>query len=432
MPGTSLPHALVVEDEALLLDAISMALGRTGSLRISRAHDASEALAIARVDLPDVVITDVKMPGISGLELLELLRNDFPTLPIVVMSAFGPSVRRQALRKGATHFLDKPFPIAELRGVLQSVLVKRGSMMPTPSDASFEGAIESLSVPDIIQVACMTRGSARIELSSSAGSGLLFIEGSNVVDAEWEGRSGIDAVRAAMSLGSGRFRVYSGTSHEPRSIHMPWTELVMECARLQDEQRASSAEAPSPVVQPPAGPATLASPPLSAASSSVESPPSAASSSVGPAPAVGEASAGSLELSFARLERRGEAPSPPSSPVSPAAQGAPFRLLQAAEALGQISRIAGLYLGKSVLANYWQNTMPEGLAAFRVERGMPCAQGEDRELSADEAAAVRRWVDSFLRRGEKIVVELREESRRGLASGHQEMLGLDGPEEELR
>ena len=64
---------------------------------------------------PDVVVLDVQLPGVNGLQVLDRVRQRWPDLPVIVMTSFaGPDTRDDARRRGATGFMDKPFSIARL------------------------------------------------------------------------------------------------------------------------------------------------------------------------------------------------------------------------------------------------------------------------------------------------------------------------------
>lgn len=151
-------QALIVEDEGLLLDSLEKSLRRIEWLRISKAQTAELALGQIALDPPDVVITDVRMPGMGGLELLDQIRSLRPDVPVVVMTAYGVHLQREAMRRGATCFLEKPFRMSELRGVLQLLFASAGTIAPTPAtNVNFEGRLESLSLADIVQVVCLSR-----------------------------------------------------------------------------------------------------------------------------------------------------------------------------------------------------------------------------------------------------------------------------------
>src|SRR5947207_13941881 len=88
-------------------------------MEVRAAESAERALAMLGDAAPDVILSDVRMPGIDGLELLRLLRERAPTVDVVIMSAFDdmPTVVT-AMREGAMDFLAKPLDLHDVRGVL--------------------------------------------------------------------------------------------------------------------------------------------------------------------------------------------------------------------------------------------------------------------------------------------------------------------------
>jgi DNA-binding NtrC family response regulator len=103
-----------VDDEELYRRALERIVARAGH-QVSTAHDASEALQLAATQPLDLVLCDVKMPGISGLELVRQLHELDPDLPCIVITGYGsPESSVEALRAGAFWYLEKPFDQAHL------------------------------------------------------------------------------------------------------------------------------------------------------------------------------------------------------------------------------------------------------------------------------------------------------------------------------
>jgi DNA-binding NtrC family response regulator len=102
-------HVLVVDDEELYRRSLERILTRVGH-EVSEARDASEALAIATALPVDLVLADIRMPGINGLELVRQLHESHPDLPCIVVTGFGgPEQSIEALKAGAFWYLEKPF-----------------------------------------------------------------------------------------------------------------------------------------------------------------------------------------------------------------------------------------------------------------------------------------------------------------------------------
>ena len=101
---------LVVDDDIQMLSALEAALRRKGHTveTASNGIDAASKLENASVQ---AVITDLRMPGMDGLELLHHVRRTKPALPVIVLSAYGTvPTAVDAMKAGATDFLLKPFP----------------------------------------------------------------------------------------------------------------------------------------------------------------------------------------------------------------------------------------------------------------------------------------------------------------------------------
>jgi DNA-binding response OmpR family regulator len=115
---------LIVEDEPLMAAAIEGKLKNEG-YDVTVVTDGRDALKEIEEDKPDLVITDILMPFISGLELIGLLRsNSFEYIPIIVLSGMGEEdTVIEAFQLGADDFITKPFNDKEL-----SMRVKRFSL----------------------------------------------------------------------------------------------------------------------------------------------------------------------------------------------------------------------------------------------------------------------------------------------------------------
>ena len=105
---------LVVDDKELMRDSVAAILSRKGHAVVT-APDAKAALARIADKRPEAVVTDLQMPGMNGLELLEEIRRIDAELPVVFMTAFGSvETAVEAMRKGAFDYVTKPFSGDEL------------------------------------------------------------------------------------------------------------------------------------------------------------------------------------------------------------------------------------------------------------------------------------------------------------------------------
>src|ERR1700704_5677975 len=103
------PRILVIDDDAGIRESLKMTLEYDG-YDVSGAATGQEGLALAEREAPDLILLDIKMPGMDGLDVLGRLRAINEPIPVVMISAKGttkPAV--DATKRGAAHFLDKPF-----------------------------------------------------------------------------------------------------------------------------------------------------------------------------------------------------------------------------------------------------------------------------------------------------------------------------------
>ncbi|MFZ2853960.1 MAG: phosphate regulon transcriptional regulator PhoB [Rhodocyclaceae bacterium] len=122
---------LVVEDEPAIQALITASLQHAGH-RVMCALDAEEATRLVRDSLPDVVLLDWMLPGISGVQFARRLRGDERTrdLPIIMLTARGEELDKVAgLEAGADDYLTKPFSPRELLARIKAVLRRRAPQM---------------------------------------------------------------------------------------------------------------------------------------------------------------------------------------------------------------------------------------------------------------------------------------------------------------
>ncbi|TKD06492.1 sigma-54-dependent transcriptional regulator [Polyangium fumosum] len=120
--GKPRARVLVVDDEASARSGLEKLLRQEG-YAVDAAADGPSALQIAADRPPDVVVTDLKMPRMDGLELLQKLRATYPGVPVIMVTAFGEvSTAVQAMRSGADDFITKPVDFDALAFSIERVI----------------------------------------------------------------------------------------------------------------------------------------------------------------------------------------------------------------------------------------------------------------------------------------------------------------------
>ena len=138
-------HVLVVDDDPTVSDVVRRYLERS-DFDVTLAVDGQQALAAAAEHRPDLVVLDLMLPGLDGLEVCRRLRTRDPDLPVVMLTALGEeSDRVLGLSLGADDYVTKPFSPRELVLRVQSVL--RRSRRPSDSAP---GELETLIDGDLV------------------------------------------------------------------------------------------------------------------------------------------------------------------------------------------------------------------------------------------------------------------------------------------
>jgi signal transduction histidine kinase len=127
------PLVLVIDDEEAMRDSCSQIL-RKSDYRVETAEDGSAGLDKVKSLVPDLVLVDLKMPGISGFEILEQLKNLDPyIIPIVITGYATVDSAVEAMKKGAYDFLPKPFSPEELRIIVRRAYERRKLLLGAES-----------------------------------------------------------------------------------------------------------------------------------------------------------------------------------------------------------------------------------------------------------------------------------------------------------
>jgi two-component system response regulator DesR len=136
-------RVVLVEDQAMVLGALAALLERAPGIQVvAQASSGMEALAAVAAHSPDVLITDIEMPEMSGLELADCLMRDHGTVRVIVLTTFArPGYLHRALEAGALGYLLKDRPARELAEAVRKVY--RGERV-----VDSELAADALSEPD--------------------------------------------------------------------------------------------------------------------------------------------------------------------------------------------------------------------------------------------------------------------------------------------
>lgn len=226
-------NILVVDDEESFRFGVEQLLQQRG-YQVASARSAEHALDVLEKRQIDVVITDIKMPGMDGFELVQWLRKHRPSVRVLMTTGFDSlQAREQSKALGAVSYLAKPVDLGELTDRLQRLFAGGG----------WSGTVEDLSLSESLQLLVSTRKDKTLEVSSLPNRvGRIYLKEGQIVHAEAEGRRGLDAFFEILSWPSGGFTEIPTEAPAERTLHESTSWLLLEAARRKDEVELKGAE----------------------------------------------------------------------------------------------------------------------------------------------------------------------------------------------
>ncbi|MFO1497652.1 MAG: response regulator [Verrucomicrobiota bacterium] len=228
-------RVLLVDDDPRLLAVLQPLLTdySGGRWEARTAVDASTALAILQEGLIDLVVIDVHMPLVDGIQFLRLVHRRFPGLAKVVLTGDATGAHRQVcLNSGADLYLEKP----RLAAGWQSIFATLDQLARLKgADSGFRGVLRRVELQDVLQMECLARSSSVFDITDGSLSGRIYIQDGNFIHAQAGDKLGVEALNALLALKHGEFSLHPFAEPSARTVEGQWEFLLMEAARQRDE-----------------------------------------------------------------------------------------------------------------------------------------------------------------------------------------------------
>lgn len=223
-----LKRILIVDDEEDMVWSLRQNINNDRlQVEIFTAASGEEALTVLNGNHIDLVLTDIRMPGMSGLDLLLEVKNRFPYTMVIIMTAFPSNeFKKEALLRGGLHFIEKPFDIKELRDVIRHALREENV---------FKGTVSGVGLADVIQINGLSRATLLLRVNQGESLGGIYFQEGEVVHAICGELEGEDAFFKIMEFTGGRLDSMPFTDLSARTINASLEALIFESARRLDE-----------------------------------------------------------------------------------------------------------------------------------------------------------------------------------------------------
>jgi len=217
---------LVADDEDVFLRSVVEGLAaELPGVELYTAHDGIEALAAVERHAVDLVVTDVKMPRMDGMQLIAELVSRGIRAPVVLVTAFGTrSIELEARRHGVVSVIDKPIDFPFLVEICRNTLrsLERGTM-------------GGVTLAGLLQLLEMERRSCTVRVLARGASGRVFLDRGQVVGSTQDELQGMEALCRILSWPDPRIEL-GPPKVLPDAEPMSLQEALLEAARLSDER----------------------------------------------------------------------------------------------------------------------------------------------------------------------------------------------------
>ena len=128
-------RVLLIDDEEMLCEMMKQRLEHTGGFEVGFATDGKTGLLMAKKGSPDVILLDIRMPKMSGIEVLKALKKDYPLseIPVIMLSGLlDEATKTECNYQYGEEYVEKPVDLSQLRERIEAVLRRVGKLPPLP------------------------------------------------------------------------------------------------------------------------------------------------------------------------------------------------------------------------------------------------------------------------------------------------------------
>ena len=229
-------QVLLVDDSMAFLETFTELFEElsNGSWQIHAAAAADKALAILQQHPIALVVLDIGMPMLDGVQLLGIIHKRYPEVKKVVLTGQASESRRAAcLANGAELFLEKPITPDGIKFVFNVL----NDLLSWTQREGFSGTLQQVGLPDVIQIQCLARSSCILEARNAQTRGEIYIENGAVIHAAAGALTGEKAFQKLVTLNNGEFQLQPFKKPAERTVSGAWELLLMEAARARDEEK---------------------------------------------------------------------------------------------------------------------------------------------------------------------------------------------------
>jgi CheY-like chemotaxis protein len=234
--ATAVKHKiLLLDDDPDVLDLYQqMLLQLPSEPEVHISSSGASAMTMLDAEPFSILISDLKMPRMDGLQVLAIVRRKYPQLRTVVLTGVAdPQMRARAYAMGIDIYLEKPTNEKEISFFKDCI----ESLLDSEHSGGFRG-VQSKSLVDLIQLECLSGSSCILKITNGKLEGRIWIQNGDVYDSATQDVEGEEAFRRILSWRAGNFEIVPIDSERPRKIMTSYQGLLLDTAQAMDEAQA--------------------------------------------------------------------------------------------------------------------------------------------------------------------------------------------------
>ncbi len=223
---------LLVDDDPDLLEVFRETFAMLPSHpEVHIAPSGARAIAMLEAGPYRLLVTDLKMPKMDGLQLLSIVRRKFPELRTVVLTSMvDEQFRSRVYALGVDLYWHKPGSEPEMKQFMECL----ESLLGRESELGFRG-MQSKSLMDLVQLECISQSSSVLRVINGPFVGNIWVNDGELIDAETEAARGEEAFQEILRWRTGNFEFLPAEPSRPRTIFKSYNALLLETAQAFDE-----------------------------------------------------------------------------------------------------------------------------------------------------------------------------------------------------
>jgi len=213
---------LIVDDEENLTWSIEKNLkNEYKEHEIFSATSGDEALRMLKLFSVDLVISDILMPGTSGLELLEYVKNNHPQTQVIIMTSLNNAeIKGLADDKAGVYYFEKPFEMSEFKKTIQYALKKISN--------EYNRQLSSLTLKEIIEYNYKNKFTGFVNIQNGKKSGAVYFRGGEIIHAKASNLDGEMALINVLNWDKVNYDIVCSNDPVKRTIYYGWKLLLKD------------------------------------------------------------------------------------------------------------------------------------------------------------------------------------------------------------